>query len=509
MTLPRIRVQPRGSRIAIDHALHDDNLLGAALGDPATWSRWLSVLRAAFALPMDKEDRATFAKVAGDRRPPTRRVNELWCICGRRSGKTRTAAALATYIGAIEKHTLARGEIGYVPIIAASRSQATVAFSYVVGFLEASPLLRQQITGVTASEVQLRGNIVIGVHANSFRTVRGRTLLAVVADESAFWRDETSAQPDVETFRACLPSLAATRGMWIGISSPYRKVGLLYQRHRDNFAQESDDVLVVQGPSTLFNPTLDQDMIAKARKDDPESALAEWDAEFRTDITTFLADDLIDNAIEYARPLELPPRKRVTYAAFSDASGGRHDAFTLCIGHREGDRIVADVIRGKHPPFDPQAVTAEYAKLAKDYGVNQVVGDAYGAAWVETAWRENGLRYVRSDMPKSQLYLEALPAFTRGIVSIPDHAKLIRELRLLERRTSRAGKDTVDHGRNGSDDHANALAGLIRCLATRFGSYDVTMRWACSDDDLQAGSWRSRQMFEHLQPTLLKGEQPC
>ena len=72
--------------------------------------------------------------------------------------------------------------------------------------------------------------MVIAVHANSYRTVRGSTLLAVVMDEVAYWRDETSATPDVEVYRAVLPALATTGGMLIGISTPYRKVGLLYQK---------------------------------------------------------------------------------------------------------------------------------------------------------------------------------------------------------------------------------------------------------------------------------------
>ena len=61
---------------------------------------------------------------------------------------------------------------------------------------------------------------------------------------------------------------------------------------------------------------------------------------------------------------------------------------------------------------------------------------------------------ARSDIAKSRLYVESLPLFMRGAVSIPDHARLIRELRLLERRVGRSGKDVVDRGRNGSDDFA-------------------------------------------------------
>jgi len=40
-------------------------------------------------------------------------------------------------------------------------------------------------------------------------------------------------------------------------------MGLLYQKWRDDFGQDDDDVLVVQGPSALFNPRLDPGMIAR------------------------------------------------------------------------------------------------------------------------------------------------------------------------------------------------------------------------------------------------------
>jgi hypothetical protein len=39
-----------------------------------------------------------------------------------------------------------------------------------------------------------------------------------------------------------------------------------------------------------------------------------------------------------------------------------------------------------------------------------------------------------------RMRLKAMPHFMRGAVSIPDHARLLRELRLLERRTSSSGK---------------------------------------------------------------------
>jgi hypothetical protein len=465
--------------ISIDAALSDRKLLGAALGDLAPWATWRVVLKAAFGDSLNEQERQTFAAVAGDRKPPSRTVRELIAIAGRRSGKSRIAALVAVFIAACVDHRakLAPGETGYVLVLAGSRSQASVVFRYAQAFLESSPILQREVSEVTAEEIRLRSGIIIAVHPNSYRTIRGRSLLACVFDEVSYWRDETSANPDVETYRAVLPALSTTKGLLVCISSPYRRAGLVFAKHRDHFGQDGDEVLCVHGRTTIFNPLIDVSVIQRFMADDPEAARSEWDAEFRSDLAAFLDDRTIDAAIDHSRPLELPPREGITYQAFSDASGGRHDAFTIAVGHKEGDRCVCDVLRGVHPPFDPQNVVVEYAALLKDYGIDRIGGDNYSAAWVEAAWSEAGIKYERSELNKSALYLEALPLFMRGAVSIPDHARLVRELRLLERRSSRIGKDVVDHGRSGSDDHANALAGMLQAMTTKQSSYDSTLSW--------------------------------
>jgi hypothetical protein len=343
----RIRLRARPS-IPIDSALTDPHLIGAAL-DLTTRQTWLTTLKAAYARPLSDAERDIFSKVAGGRNPPSKRVRELWVNAARRSGKSEMSAALAVYHALLVPHKLSRGETGMVLVIAGSRDQATVVLNYVKGILSASPVLSKEVANVTAHEITLKNGIVIAVHSNSFRTVRGRTLVAVIFDEVAFWRDESSAIPDVETYRAVLPSLATTDGMLVGISTPYRKLGLLYQKHRDHFGVDSDDVLVVQGGTKLFNPTLSDQTIAAQRLADPGAAPSEWDAEFRTDISSFLDDALIDAAVEYSRPLELPPVRDSyrLYKAFCDASGGTgQDSYTVCIGHKGNGQFIIDVVRG-------------------------------------------------------------------------------------------------------------------------------------------------------------------
>jgi hypothetical protein len=94
-----------------------------------------------------------------------------------------------------------------------------------------------------------------------------------------------------------------------------------------------------------------------------------------------------------------------------------------------------------------------------------VRGDAYAREWVAQAWAKTGIRYEKAELNASMLYLEALPSWTRGLVEIPDHPALVRELHLLERIPGRIGKDQVTHPRNVHDDLANAVCGALAMLA--------------------------------------------
>ena len=106
--MKRVPLRKRQTGISIHHALTDPQLLGAALGEQASWETWLVVLRAAYGLNLTDQQRETFLAVAGNRHPPTRRVRELWCQISRRSGKSRMAAALATFAALFVTYKLGR-----------------------------------------------------------------------------------------------------------------------------------------------------------------------------------------------------------------------------------------------------------------------------------------------------------------------------------------------------------------------------------------------------------------
>ncbi|RVD21019.1 terminase [Mesorhizobium sp. M4B.F.Ca.ET.017.02.2.1] len=447
--------------LSIDAALRDPNLLGAGLGPAETWGVWISILKAARGLPLTDDERAVFASVAGDREPPKGRVRECWAIVGRRSGKSRMAAAVAVYEAVTaDTSRLVAGEIGHVLVMAASKTQALAVYNYCKGFIEASPILAEMVESVTADEIRLTNRTAIVIHTANHRTIRGRTVIAAIFDESAFWRSEESSSPDVEVYRAVLPALSAANGMLVGISSPYGQRGLLYNKHNQSFGINDGSVLVVRAGTRLFNPKIDQAIIDQAHIDDPEAAAAEWDGHFRGDLSTFIDRGIVERLVDVGVH-ERPYDRKWKYVGFVDPSGGAHDSMTLGISHKEGDTAVLDCIREVKPPFAPADVVSEFRRVLDVYRISTVNGDRYAGTWVSDAFRKEGIRYIASERSRSEIYLDALPLLMSGSASLLDNTRLVGQIAQLERRTTRTGRDQVDHMTGASDDVANAALGAL------------------------------------------------
>ncbi len=395
-------------------------------------------------------------------------------VVGRRGGKSFITALIGVYLACFRSYTkhLSLGERAVVMILAADRSQARVIFRYARALLSNVPMLQRMIVVERAESVELSNRCDLEIHTSSFRAVRGRTVVACLCDEVAFWSSEDSVNPDVEVLAAIRPSTATIpNALLIGLSSPYGRRGVLWEAYRDHYGKD-DDCLVWQADYRAMNPTLPQSVITRAYADDPASAAAEYGAEFRSDISGFMQEAWIDHAVD-ERCFERPPVPGVSYCAFADPSGGGHDAFTLCISHREGDTVVLDVMHARRPPFQPEAVVADYCATLKRYGLTRVCGDRYSLGWVVESFERHGITYDKSVPPKSELYLSVEPLFAQGQVRLLDHNIMLSELRQLERRTGSTGKDRVDHPPRGHDDHANAMAGAL-WLASQRGATEIS-----------------------------------
>lgn len=449
-------------------ALADPQLLGNALpGD--SHRLWRILLIAINGEPLTAEERPAFEAVTGRAQEPAERLEEFWGVIGRRGGKTKAMAALSAYLGGLCDYSdvLAPGERGTLPIMAASTTQARTAFMHVSAVFSRSPMLSTLIVGETNEELRLATNIDIAIRPANFKTIRSITAVAAIADEVAFWAVEGSNNPDSEILDAIRPSLATTGGPLIAISSPYARRGELWQTYRRHFGPDGDRlILVAQGPSRTFNPMVPQKFIDRAYERDEAVAKAEYGAEFRTDIEALLTREAID-AVTISGETE---RARVYgrhYYGFVDPSGGSSDSFTLAIGHKNEGIAYLDVVRERKPPFSPEEVVIEYVSLLKAYGIYTVHGDRYAGEWPREQFKKHGINYEVTERTKSEIYRDLVPVINSQQCALLDIPRLQQQLIGLERRTTRGGRDSIDHAPGGHDDLANAAAGVIAYAAKR------------------------------------------
>jgi len=430
-----------------------------------SWTAWRGFLAALFALPMDDDQMALYRHHTARSAAPATAFKEAELVVGRRGGKSRVLALIATYLATFFDYApyLAPGEMATCAVIAADRKQARSIFRYVKGLLGAVPALAAMIEDETAETITLNNRVTIEIHTASFRVTRGYTFCAVLADETAFFRDETGANPDVEIFRALRPGLSSIPGaILLNASSPYRRAGLLWTTFQRHFGKDDARVLVWRGSTAEMNSQIDPAIIAEAYEDDPESAASEYGAEFRSDIADFVSRAVVEACIDpgtHERPFIAAAGR---YVAFIDAAGGSGgDSMTLAIAHHEGGMPVLDAIRERKPPFSPDDVVTEFSTLLKSYRCGAAESDKWGGDWVVQAFQKQGIKVFPSAKPKSDIYRELLPMLNAHRCSLLDNPRLIQQLCGLERRTARGGKDSIDHAPMAHDDMANAAAGAL------------------------------------------------
>ena len=354
--------------------------------------------------------------------------------------------------------------------------QARTLLEYAHGILESTKSLSQLVAGRKRDEIDLTNGISIVVRAASFRRVRGFTAVAVLADEAAFWQSENSANPDIEILNALRPALATTGGPLICISSPYAKRGALWNAYRKYYGPEGDSrILVVRGPSRTFNPELSQEFVEEQLARDPIANRAEYLAEFRTDVESFIDEEVVRGCISPG-VRERKPEYKHSYTCFIDPSGGSGNSMTMAISHREGETVILDAIRECKPPFEPTLIVEEFASLARSYKCARGYADKYGGEWVVEAFRKAGLHVETAETPtKNEIYIDALPMLNTRQVDLLDHERMVAQLTQLERSTVRGGRDRIDHPHGLHDDVANAVCGAL-VMCSREPAYDAGQR---------------------------------
>jgi hypothetical protein len=147
---------------------------------------------------------------------------------GRRSGKTRAAAAGALHnlLLTPELDSLVRpGEKRYAVSVANSRAQARIFLDHALALVKASPMLRGELVQEDADSLEFRGDKILAAFPCTARGTRGWAISFLVLDEFAHFLDVDEGGPAVagRIYAAMTPSVAqfGDAGRVVVLSTPY------------------------------------------------------------------------------------------------------------------------------------------------------------------------------------------------------------------------------------------------------------------------------------------------
>ena len=434
-------------------------------------------LKSFYGLNLDQTELEIFKQTTGlFEYAPGKEWSEGAFIIGRRGGKSdKIASNIALFEATAREHELSVGQVGVVMVVASEKKrQAKIVYDYILAKLERSRILSKLIQNITSECITLTNGVEIQVFPCDPGKVRGFSLVCFIGDEVAAWMHE-GKRVDVDILDSVRPGLDFDYSKMVKISTPSGMVGEIYQDFKRYHGKSNDDVIVFQGSTELYNPlyTERRNLVRKLerlKKRKPSTYAVEYMAQFRKDEAAMYDPQMIDKAVNKSRPLELSPQKEIVYFAFVDvAGGGGKDSYALAIGHRLGDWIIIDVVRSHAPPFNPDAVSLEYAKLCAQYRIRQIFGDKFSGDWPLNSWAKHSrgtIEYLKSEMTKSELYLEIEGLINTEMIEIPNKELSIEQLKDLRRRSRRGGRDSVDSSSGAPEDEANVIAGCAAHLIT-------------------------------------------
>lgn len=434
---------------------------------------------------------------------PKRRSRLLAGRIGARAGKSsRISAAIALFCAwTVEPADIAKGEIPSVPVICPDLALARQTFRYIKGLVDGSPILSKAVVGEPGKEsLTLRrpDGLLVDIECRAAsrggKGGRSRTLLAFVMDESAFFFDEDSGVIcDREILRA-LSIRLVRNGIGVLVSTPWIEgTGELEAYIAREFGRH-DTALAVTGGTRAFNPNWDPtgEIEREERARDPENAAREFDAvPLGGGSGQFFDPNAITAAIDTIRPLKIGPTEGVLYGAGADW-GFVSDSSALAIVGREDDRYELATFEELRPkkgaPLKPSHVVEQFAAIASEYDVDDIWSDGHHRESLRehTDTHNLTLRALPDGQGgKAQTYLELRNAFHEERMRIPNHPRLLAQLRAVVARPVAGGGFAISSPRRRGQGHGDVVSALV---AGFWAAYSA----AAFDDDGVIGIPTSR-----------------
>ena len=418
--------------------------------------------------------------------PPEAR-HVVVAVCGARAGKSYVLCGLRLLWGALTRDlsTMAPGEIACALIVAPDLRLARQTLRYALGAAERVPEIKRRIRSQSADGFVLereKGRTVSIECLPATRggsALRGRSLTDAVLDESAFFRDDSYQVNDAELFKAVAPRVLRG-GQVVVASTPWAEAGLLFDLFRANHpdpslagidatAANEGTAIAAHAPTTLLrDDERTRGLVDRERKRDPENAAREFDAQFMpAGSGAFFDPAAIAKAVDTSLVVPFLPVPGAEVTVGADF-GFRSDSSALVIVHRTGDlRTVASVLEKcpkKGTPLQPGDVVRDFAAETKRHGAGWLMADGHYRESISEHLYAADLGLVAAPegaTGKADAYIKARTLLLDGRIRLPDHSRLLRQLKEVVSKPTAGGGVSISSPRWRTGGHGDLVSALV------------------------------------------------
>ncbi len=192
----------------------------------------------------------------------------------------------------------------------------------------------------------------------------------------------------------------------------------------------------------------------------------------------------------------------------------RGDSSALVIVHtRAGVRWVAEVLElrpEKGVPLKPSEVCGRFVERLQAHGCSFLMADGHYQESITEFLMSAGLIYVPAPNRPVDAYVRARMLFRQGVVRLPNHPRLLSQLKEVQGRPQTGGGISIINPRSKTGGHGDILSALVLALYATGGDevpqpkaqgskaweeeQRASRRKACQEDQERAAGpwWKAR-----------------
>jgi hypothetical protein len=407
--------------------------------------------------------------------PMARRVVVM--VKGARVGGTRFSATRLLHLAlTVPIPLLAPGEQPFGIIVGPDTRLARQALAFALGAAQSNPDIAERVQNPIADsfEIVRDDGIVVVVSCMPATAggsaIRGRTLVGALMTEAAFFRDENSVINDGNIFRGLMARIVKD-GQCIIESTTWTEAGLLWQLWEKNFGKP-ETALVAHCPTLLMRPSEEMTaFIEGERQRDPESAAREFDAIF-TAIggSLFFDPQTIDDAVDPNMPHPFKWNRQCNRAAGGDL-GLKKDssALVVALDEKEWARLAyIDELRPeKGFPLAPSIVYQRWSLILKPYEICWLALDQHYIESAREVLAGYGIQVwlaPSGQQGKLETYLATKELLNEGKLRIPNHPRLISQLKAVISKPQPGGGLRIEVPRRLGQGHGDIVSAATLSL---------------------------------------------